>query len=263
MQPTSISAVLVVKNEEKNIENCLKSIRWVDEIIVIDNGSIDNTVKIAKKHTRRVYSRKGGQYDAVLDNKNYGFSLATKKWILSIDADEIITESCKQEILSKIQQTQHNGFYFNFKQVFFGKEFIGPLWTKTKIIRLFRTGKGSYPHLCSHKPLIVQGSIGRIQNPIYHYGYPDIETFINKMNYYTTFDAKLLHDGQLGGLLKKKIKANLYSLFIEPALFLPYYFIIKKNYKDGIHGLVFSILMTFYLFVERAKLWHLRNNKPR
>ncbi len=262
MKKITISAVIVAKNEEDKIKNCLESIKWVDEIIFIDNESTDKTAEIAKKYTSKFYIRNGGKYDASLHNKNFGFTKASGEWILSVDADEVLTDSCKQEILRKIKENQYDSFYFNFKPFFFGKEFVGPLWTKTKIIRLFKKNKGVYSSLDSHTPLDVQGKIGRIHSPIYHYGYPDIETFIRKMNLYTTWSANLSNDGQKSGLLAKNIgRINFYYLFIEPALFLPHYFIFRKNYKDGIYGLVLSVLVTFYLFVERAKLWKLQNDK--
>lgn len=262
MKKTTISAVIAAKNEEDKIKKCLESIKWADEIIFVDNKSTDNTVKIAKKYTSKIYTRNGGKYDASLYNKNFGFTKAKGEWILSVDADEIITDECKKEILRKIIESQYDAFFFNFKQFFFGKEFIGPLWTKTKIIRLFRKNKGFYNSFDSHTPLDVQGKIGRIHSPIYHYGYPDIETFIRKMNLYTTWSAKLSDDGQKAGLLAKNIgRVNFYYLFVEPFLFLPHYYIFRKNYKDGIHGLILSVLITFYLFIERVKLWKLQNDK--
>ncbi len=257
-----ISAIVVVKNEEKNIKKCLESIKWVDEIIFIDNYSDDNTVNIARKYTNKIFKRKGGLYNLIEDNKNFGIRNASCKWVFIIDADEIITKEGKEEILQKIQNDQHDAFYFNFKQYFFGKEFVGPLWTKTKIIRLFKKGKGYYKNLGPHNTLDIDGSIGRIESPIIHDGYPDVENFIRKMNNYTTWGAKLIKDTGKGGLLNKKIKEiKFYNLFLEPALFLPYYFFVKKNYKDGIHGLLLSVFMSFYLFTERSKLWLLKQNE--
>lgn len=262
MNVPAISAVLIVKNEEKRIDACLKSLKWADEIIVIDNYSTDKTVRIAKRYTPKVFIRKGGVYDSVIDNKNFGFQQATKDWVLSIDADEIVTNECQQEILQKIKEHKYDAFYFNFKQFVFGKEFVGPLFTHPKVIRLFKKGKARYNHDYAHQTVHVDGTIGQIRNPIYHYSYPDIENFINKMNYYTTFEVTLMTAGKVGGLLTKPIeKVNIYYLFIEPLFFLPHQFIIKKNYKDGLYGLVWSVLMTFYLFTERAKLWLSQHKK--
>lgn len=262
MSPTNTSAVLIVKNEENKIEKCLEHLQWADEIIIVDNHSTDNTLEIAKKYTSKIFIRKGGVHDSVLDNKNFGFHQATKDWVLSIDADEIVTAACQNEILQKIKENTYDAFYFNFKQFVFGKEFVGPLFTHPKVIRLFKKGKARYSHDYSHQIVQVDGTIGQIKNPIYHYSYPDIENFINKMNYYTTFEVALMTAGKVGGLLTKPIKkVNIYYLFIEPLFFLPYQFIIKKNYKDGIYGLVWSVLMTFYLFTERTKLWLLQHKK--
>lgn len=259
MKKQTISAVVVTKNEQDKIEKCLQHLTWADELIVVDDNSTDKTQQIAKKYAETIYTHGGDIEHPVTSNKNFGFSKATKDWILSIDADEVVTEECRNEIRAKIRENKYDAFYFNFKQFSFGKEFTGPVHATTKITRLFKKNcNGHYEDMSSHSTIKINGKIGRIINPLYHYPHPDIYTFIDKMNRYTTLDARLIYEGKSCGTLKKKIKKlNFYYIFIEPILSIPYYFLIKKNYKDGVHGLIFTFLFAFYLFVERAKVWQL------
>lgn len=257
MKKTTISIVVPTKNEEKNIEDCLRCLTWADELIVVDQQSTDKTIILAQKYTKKIYVHKPGKYPHTA-NKNYGIKKATKDWIFIVDADERVTSELKNEILRAMTQNTYDAFYFNFRQVFFNKEFIGPLRTQTKIIRLFKQGNGYYDNMSPHATITGYHTAGRILSPMIHLGYPDVETFIRKMNVYTTQHAQMLSEGKPGGLLKRTItKPTFYALFLEPLLFFPYYFLIKQNYKEGIHGFLISLLMMYYLFIERFKFWEL------
>ena len=258
MEKPTLSVVIAAKNESKNIRECLETVKWADEIIVIDMFSEDDTIEIAKEFNARVYQSDGGPHKVMKYNLNYGFEKAEMDWILIIDADERMSEETKEEILEKIKRNDYDGYYFNMSQIFFGKFLTSNFWSKPKIIRLFKRGTGHYTCETEHETLKLEGKIGRIENPILHYGYPDIQTFVKKANLYTSNDAKIIFEHKKGGWLNKKIKKiTLVHLIVEPILYFFFFFLFKKNYKDGMHGLLISILMAWYLFIERAKVWEL------
>jgi len=254
----TVSAVISVKNEAHQIRDCLEHIKWADEIIIIDNESTDDTVKICKEYTQKIYSYNKSALIPHL--QNLGIQKATKEWILILDADVIVPEKAKQEILLKIQNPKCVGYYLPHRMVAFGKEMKYALFCN--ILKLFRNGQGYFDANSAHCTLKIKGKIGRLKNHFLHYAHLNIETFVRKMNLYTSQDAKKIAENGKGGLLNKKIrKIGLYNLLIEPVLYGNYLYFNKKYYKDGKYGLIISVLMGFYLFLERAKTLEEQNKK--
>lgn len=250
-----VSVVLAVKNEEANLERCLESVRWADEIVVVDNESTDNTIRIAKNYTNKIYSFK----DKALIPKiqQFGIEKATQEWILVLDGDIVVPKITKDEMLKKTKNKDINAYYLNHLSYFFNG------FTKSKCwgfwnVKLFRRGFGSYKSERPHCPLVIKGLTGRIKNPLLHYAFPDIKTFLRKTDLYTSQDAMLLSKGKKAGLLNKRIRrVNIYNLIIEPMTYGIYLFFIGRGFKDGFKGIVVSCLYSYYLFLERAKLWEL------
>ena len=246
----TLTVALAVKNEARQIRACLEHIKWADEIIIIDNGSTDDTVKICKEYTKKVYSYSKPALIPYL--QNLGIQKATKDWILILDADVIVPEKAKEEILRRIQNPKYVGYYLPHRMVAFGKEMEYAL--HCNILKLFRNGQGHFDAKSAHCTLKINGKIGKLHNHLLHHAHPNIETFVRKMNLYTSQDARKIVENGKGGLLNKKIrKVGLYNLLIEPFLYGNYLYFNKKYHKDGKYGLLISALMTFYLFLERAK----------
>ena len=255
---STLSIVIAVKNEAHQIRNCLEHVKWADEIIIIDNGSTDDTVKICREYTKRIYSHNKPALIPYL--QNIGINKATKDWIIILDADVIIPEKAKQEILTRIQNTEYVGYYLPHRMVAFGKEMNHALFCN--ILKLFKNGCGEFDCSSAHCTLRIKGKIGTLRNCLLHYAHPDIETFVKKMNLYTSQDAKKIVENKKGGLLNKRItKVGIYNLLIEPVLYANYLYFKKKYYKDGKYGLIISVLMAFYLFLERAKILEKKKKK--
>lgn len=241
-----ISVVISAWNEEQNIERCLKSLSWVDEIIVIDNQSSDSTAQIAKKYTTKVTKRTNNSMLNV--NKNFGFTKAKGDWILSLDADEMVTEELAHEIRQAIENKMVNGFWLPRKNIIFGKWIQHGLWWPDKQLRLFRKGKGVFPERHVHEYLQVDGPVGELKTPYIHYNYQTISQFLRKMDtLYTESEVERLVNTQ-------------YQIFWYDAIRFPIsdflkIFFAQKAYKDGLHGLVLSLLQSFYSFIVFAKLW--------
>lgn len=254
MKEENISALIAVKNEEKNIRRCLESVKWADEIIIVDSNSTDKTLDIARKYNPVIYQFKKKGY-LLREKLNFGINKAKKDWVMIVDADEEVTPELKMEILKKINNAKDNAFTVNFKTFAFGRFFNGELWSGSEIIRFFRRGKAIYKDIQPHSILSVKGSVGMLNGSINHYVYTDTKSFIKKTEKYTTMSAPFIAKNMKGGILQKKsYKINPYSRFIEPLLFVFWIFIIKKEYKDFLVGLWLSLLMGYYLYLERRKV---------
>jgi len=249
--------VIAVKNEAGNIQDCLETVKWAGEIIIIDNNSTDNTLDLARAYTDKIYSCDGGPYGFVPYLQNAGIEKATGEWILVLDADERVPEETKKEILEKINRSGYDGYMLKHQTHMSGIALKSPYWT-FEIMKLFRKEKGVFDCNRTHAPIVISGKIGKINSPLLHLSMPDLQTYIRKINLYSSQDAKYIFEHKRGGLLNRKIKKiNFYNLFFEPALLFVYVYVLKGSFKDGRRGLILSAMMMFYLFLERAKVWEL------
>jgi len=250
MKKTSISAVLITKNEEKNIGRCLNSLRWVDEIVVVDGESLDKTVEIAKSFGAKVVTHRF-EGDFGLE-RNIGNENATGDWILALDADEVIPDRTREKIKGILTNgTEYDAFNVPRMQYFLGKPLIyGGRYHS--IINLFRKGKARFQGKVHHL-VIVDGATGEIEEPIEHYPFSSIEEFIKKQDRYTTYEAKELFE-RFGKAKLGEVKYNL--LFKPIKLFIKAY-VKKKGYKDGTTGLIFAILFSWRHFLIWAKYWEI------
>ncbi len=243
-----LSVVISVYNEEKKIKDCLESVKWADEIIVVDNSSTDSTAAIAKKYTSHIYTQPNNLMLNV--NKNFGFSKASHEWILSLDADERITPELKEEIISQLSSPnpQLSGFWIPRKNIIFGKWMEHTGWYPDYQLRLFRKTHGRFEEKHIHEMVKLRGEAGYLKNPFIHYNYETITQFLHKtiVIYAPNEAANKLQDG--------------YVFNYIDAIRLPWNEFLKrffadKGYKDGFHGLMLSILMAFYHFVVFAYIW--------
>lgn len=246
----TLTVVVSVRNEEKKLERCLESTtRLADEIIVVDNESNDKTVSTAKKFTSNIFHKKNNPMLNV--NKNFGFTKATSDWILSLDADEEIPGVLGSEIKEKILKGSSGaivGYWIPRKNIIFGKWITHGLWWPDKQLRLFRRGSGMFPERHVHEYLEVAGQSGNLETPFIHYNYDTISQFIQKMDaIYTQSEVQKLID--------TNYQLAWYDAIRFPVSdFVKIYF-AQGCYKDGLHGLVLSLLQSFYSFIVFAKLW--------
>ena len=243
-----ISAVVLTKNEEKNIVDCLESLFWCDEIIVVDDNSEDRTLEISRKFDAKVFIRNlNGNFS---QQRNFGLSKAIGDWVLFIDIDERVSENLKEEIKAVIKSSKINGYAIKRSDTMWGKVLkhgeTGSIW----LMRLARKGSGRWIGKV-HEEWKIKGRIDTLKNHLDHYPHPTISEFLSDINYYTDLRAK--------ELFEKGVKSNFISIIIYPAAkFLNNYF-FKLGFLDGIQGLVFAIMMSFHSFLVRGKLWHLWN----
>lgn len=241
-----ISAVISAYNEEKNIKECLTSLEGlVDEIIVVDNSSTDKTSEIARKFTKKIFKQENNPTKIDLQ-KNFGFSKASEDYILTIDADERLTPELINEIKENISQ-EVDGFWIPRKNYIFGKWIKSDMWWPDYQLKLFKKGKAKFSQNDVHKALIVNGSTAKLENPIIHNNYTSVSQFVTKLNNYTDIEAISLRDSGYKF-------SWLDSIRFPTNDFLKTFF-LQKGYREGLHGLVLSILQAFYMEIVFAKLW--------
>lgn len=248
-----ITAVISAYNEEGMIDECLRSLKnIVDEIVLIDNSSQDKTSEIAKKYTNKVFTQPN---DPIMlnKNKNYGFRKAAGDWILSLDADERLTPELGREIKKAVGTREINGYEIPRKNIIFGKWIEHSLWWPDYNLRFFRKGLGKFPEKHVHEKLEVKGKVGRLSNPMVHFNYQTISQFIRKMD--TTYT-----ESEVENFIKSGKNIYWYDALRFPLNDFFKTFFLLKGYKDGMHGLVLSLLQSFYSFIVFAKIWERKEN---
>lgn len=247
-----ISAVVLVKNQSLELEKCLSSLTWCDEIIVVDDNSVDNSVEVAKKHEARVYIRDlSGDFSS---QRAFGLSKAKNEWVFFIDADEVVSPELANEIYQQISQflSPVNGYYVIRKDVLWGKVMNFGDAGRTKLLRLARKNKATWSGNV-HEKWIVVGETQTFKNSLMHYPHTTVREFLSEINNYSTIRAKELH--------KNNIKSGFFRCFFYPTgKFLHLYF-YKLGFLDGVQGIISAIMMSFYTFLVAGKLWMLSQEK--
>ena len=251
-----ISAVIATKNEENNIRQCLESVKWADEIIVVDDVSTDKTLDICREYNSKIYVNDSkGSFHV---NKNLGLDYSSGDWILSIDADERVTQELSQEVQDIITKTDNLGYYVSRKNYFLGKWIRGNGWYPDYIIRLFRRGVTRWPLNIHDVPKIRQkDKVAYLFNPLIHISYTSIEQYLDKFAKYTT---RLASEEFEKGIRVRK--ANFLSLLLfKPSFRLFRKYVFMRGYIDGFRGLFISVASAMTIFMTYAKLWEMQNKK--
>jgi glycosyltransferase involved in cell wall biosynthesis len=242
--PMKISAVVLARNEEKNIEDCLKSLNWCDEVLVIDDHSSDSTVSIAKQLKARVLKRPlNGDFAT---QHNFGLSKAKGEWVLFVDADERVTSVLKKEILQSIKVDEFKGFYLKRTDFFGGRQLKHGETAQVKLLRLGKRKAGRW-HRKVHETWQIKGKIGVLDNPLLHYPHSTIADFLKGVNYYSTLHAQQFHS--------EKVKSGLFRIIFNPLGKFIHNYLLRLGFLDGTPGLIVAMMMSFHSFLARAKLY--------
>lgn len=202
----SLSVILITRNEALNIRDCLESVRWADEIIVIDSGSSDNTVQIAQEFTQHVHVV--ADWPGFGPQKNRALSHARCDWILSIDADERVTPELRQELQRAMREERVNGFFVPRLSQFCGRFIHHCGWYPDYVLRLFRRGKGVFSDSLVHETVILQGESGQLKQPLLHYSYRNRADVRRKIEHYAAASAQQMHEqGRNVGPLTPALRA--------------------------------------------------------
>jgi glycosyltransferase involved in cell wall biosynthesis len=244
-----ISACITAGNEERNIRRCLDSIKWCDEIIVVDSFSADKTAEICREYTDLVYHHRWLGY---IGQKNLIKDLASHPWILFIDADEEVSPGLKQEILDAFEQRRSDdaaGYLFPRMVWYMNRWIRHGDWYPDAKLRLFRKEKGTCGGREPHDRTTVDGPVKRMRNPLYHYTYTDIADHTATLNRFSNITAE-------GWYNENKPFRRRDLIFRPPIRFLRGY-LIRGGFMDGLPGFIIAALTAYGVFVKYATLWEL------
>lgn len=251
MQKIPVSVVVITKNEEENIADCLKSAAWADEVIVLDDNSTDATVDVAKRFTDKVFSRK---MDIEGVHRNYAYGLAKNDWVLSLDADERISEELVDELRRLFGGELKDKAYTIPIKAFIGKRWIRYAgWYPAPKVRLFDKRFFKYEEVEVHPRVFIQGSCGHLTKDIIHYSYRNYHDFFASLNNQTTLEARKWFN--------EKRKINFIKMYRKAlSRFLKAY-VQKAGFKDGLLGFTVSWGGALYQFMSYVKYKEMLENK--
>ena len=250
MKKNNLSVIVIAKDEEQIIKECLDSVKWADEIVVvIDDRTTDKTAQIVRNYTQKVFFHK---FETFSEIKQYALKKARGEWVLALDADEQATPLLKKEIRKKIQNLSFDGFAVYYRLVFLGKLLRQEERTQGAI-RLFKRARGNYTDAAIHERVIVKGKVGILENPILHHSHQSIYRSVAKFNEYTSLEAK--------HLFETGVRTNILKILLSPVYVLFFDYVIQKKSHDGSYGLVRSLLYSIYVLLEHLKLWELQQKE--
>ena len=251
MGKNSVSVVIITKNEELRIKECIESVLgWADEIIVVDDESSDETISIAKDLGAKIFKRK---MDIEGRHRNWAYAQAQNDWVFSVDADERPTQELKKEIKEVIENTDYACFDMPFR-TYIGNHWIRwGGWYPGPKVKLFRKDKFKYEEVEVHPRIITDGNCGHLSSDVIHYGYKDWQDFMTKTNKQTTLEALKWYKLSLVDPKKAGYKMNtVHALWRTIDRFVRSFF-VKRGYRDGFVGFMVAYFSSLYQMASYAK----------
>ena len=244
----AVTAVVLTKNEEAHIADCLKSLQWCGHVIVLDSLSTDRTVEIARRMgagvVLRPFKNFGGQRNAALD-------LVNTEWVFFVDADERVCSELAEEIRTAIRLPEYDGWWVPRRNFVWGREIRHGGWHPDHQLRLLRVGSAHYdPSRPVHEIVEVDGQEGYLQAPLLHYNYRTLQEFTSKQRTYVNYEAQILH--------RRGVRPKAWTYLLQPLREFWRRYVVLRGYRDGWHGLLLCGLVAhYYGFVVTVKLGRL------
>lgn len=247
----NLSVITLAKNEERNIRDCLQSVQFADEWIVIDDCSADATAQIAQKMGASVYQRAmNGDYAS---QYNFAVDKVTGDWILIVDADERVTPELKEEILRAMQGPKNAGYVISHLNMVMGKPLRHGGWYSNGGLRLFPRGTVVHEGLV-HSQMKHSLNLHRLKSPYFHYPYPTWERYFQKFNAYTQLSAQDNY--------RKGKRANFFfDVMLRPWVAFFKMYILKSGWRDGKIGFVLAVFHFFYTMAKYVRLYYIREEQ--
>jgi len=252
----TIAAVIIAKNEEGRIGPCLESVKWCDEIVVVDDMSTDDTHRICRRFKAEVVAHpSNGNHDM---QRNIGIDISNSNWILQLDADERVRPELRNEIKDVLKNNREFSAYKLGRRNYFLGRFMRFGGWHERQVRLFRKDRASYIGHSVHETLKVYGRVGELKSDLDHYAFSSISQYIDRQLYYASVESRVMHEDMADKISLEEIR---YHLKIKPIkLFLKLFF-KKQGFRDGMHGFILSILNAWRHFAIWSIYWERYYNK--
>lgn len=257
---SAVTAVLVARNEERNIGPCLSRLSWVDRILVIDDGSADATISLAARYTKWILpgAPQPGA-DPVHAHLNDALRLIPQGWVLQIDADERVSATLGAEVRRVINTGQEAAFRVPIRTAILGRWVRHGYWgSETSWIRLVRAGSAHYPLQAVHESLVVKGPVGVLRCPIYHLPYPTVSDFVRKTDLYTSREVEAILASRscgISGSGTRAVHPSAWRLFASTARIFLWSYLRCGGIREGRWGMATSLMLSFYALLETLKVW--------
>jgi glycosyltransferase involved in cell wall biosynthesis len=255
LQAVELAAVVLARNEERHIGDCLDSLAWADARVVFDAHSTDRTIEIARARNARIVQRGWEDFAA---QRNAALDTVEAEWILFVDADERVTPALAQEVRRVIADRgvqARAGWWIPRHNVMLGHRMRGGGWYPDHQLRLLRRGRARYdPAHPVHEIVILDGEAGYLENMLVHYNYDTLIQFREKTGRYTEFEARMLYE--------RGVRARPWTYVSMPLREFWRRFVRLEGYRDHVYGLLFCGLMAWYTFATYRRLRSLRSTKP-
>lgn len=246
-----ITAVIIAQDEAEHIAAAVRSVSWADEVVVVDGGSLDDTVRLATEAGARVVQR---PFDGFVEQKRFAVSQASHSWIFSLDSDERCSPGLRTEILTmRSGGFTHAGFRIPRLTYYLGQPIRSTEWYPDRQLRLFHRDQGEWVGRYVHESVRVEGTVGCLDGEIEHYSYDSIEHHVSKLNRYSSLAARQMWE--------QGRRAPLLYCFILPVVVFAKNLVLKRGLLSGRLGLVVSSMNAFYVFLKYLKLWQLGRSR--
>jgi glycosyltransferase involved in cell wall biosynthesis len=240
-----LSVIVTTYNEEHNIVDCLRSVQWADEVLLVDSHSTDRTLELARPFPVTILQR---EYFGSAAQKNWSLDRVRHEWVLILDADERVPEPLAEEILTVLaSRPSSDGYAIRRQNIFLGKVIRHSGWSADRVIRLFRRDRGRYPNRRVHADLEIEGSVSTLRNSLIHYTFRSFDQYLDKfLNYAEWGAAQAFREGRRAGFAE--IAGRPLWRFFRM-------YVVQLGFLDGMHGLVLCALQAFGVFLKYARLW--------
>jgi glycosyltransferase involved in cell wall biosynthesis len=239
-----LSVVLIARDEEGSIGAALDSVQWADEVVVVDSGSTDRTVEIARARGAKVMVT--SDWPGFGAQKNRALDQATREWVLSLDADERVTPELRQEIAAVVAAGgPHDAYEMARLSSYCGHFMRHGGWWPDRVTRLFRRGSARFSDDLVHERVVVKGSTGRLKGHLLHRAYEDLEEVLRKTDQYSTAGASMRHAAGERGSVTRAVAHGLWAFFRT--------YVLRAGFLDGRHGFMLAVSnaeTTYYRYVK-------------